>query len=178
MNSQYPRGTLGHVLDALRDWGIPEIIAGTVTFGKYSLTSSQQLYYGENLFAEYKYFDGIEQPLFRWHMNASSYGTQRMVRQDDNTLKPAFRLSLGVHNNASLVIEGDEATPELHRFLLGEALTNWMDRPGYKLSKESGAFFQGGSDNPEGKWFYIEFWEPQGAQAFVDFVNENFKPKT
>ena len=29
---------------------------------------------------------------------------------------------------------------------------------------------------PNGKWFYIEFWKPSGAQAYVDKLNAEYKP--
>jgi hypothetical protein len=174
----YPRKSLGHILQALRDWGIPETIAGSVTVGMFDGDQNKRdrIFYGNQLLAEYKYFEGIEQPLFRWHMHQESYGAQPLEVQEDGSLKPKFRLSIGPHGNASLIFNGHEATPQLYQFLCGECLVNYTNMPGYKLTQDSGAFFQGGSGRPDGGWFYIEFWEPKGAQAFVDFVNENYKP--
>lgn len=31
-----------------------------------------------------------------------------------------------------------------------------------------------GSSGPYEEFIYIEFWKPEGAQAFVDYVNNNF----
>lgn len=187
----YPRTSLGHILQALRDWGIPETIAGSVTVGLFDSDQNKRdrVFYGGQLFAEYKYLDGIEQPLFRWHQHALSYGTQRLERQEDGSLKPKFRLSLGPHGHAALIIQGHEAVPELHAFL--DKLcpvfplkkmrdhpvpTEPVDAAPFNVVMNSGACFQGGQKDPNGNYFYIEFWRPEGAQAFVDYVNENYKP--
>jgi hypothetical protein len=166
--SGYPRSSIGDVLFHLRKHGVPETIAGSVTVG------DEQIKYGGKHFARYKYFDDIEQPLFNFV--DGSYRQQPIMVEEGGTQKPMFRLSLGPHDNPSLIFEGHDATPELHDFIRSECLTQWMDKPGYQISKDSGAFFQGGSHDRDGKYIYIEFWIPRGAQTFVDFVNSNYKP--
>jgi hypothetical protein len=49
-----------------------------------------------------------------------------------------------------------------------------MDDERYKIRQQAGAFLQGGHDREEG-WILIEFWKPDGAQAIVDWVNQNWK---
>ena len=176
--NNYPRQSVGHVLQALRDLGVPENIAGTVTLAKNDQTSGRdRIFYHDQLFAEYKYFEGIEQPLFCFHSGWRSFAQQKLELQEDGSLKPLFRLSLGIYGETSFVISGHDASPQLHKFIHIECLTNWIDRPGYKLTYESGAFFQAGHDDPNGEYIYIEFWKPKGAQAFVDFINANYKPQ-
>lgn len=165
---QYERGTTGHVLNALCELGVPVVIAEAVGFSNGSV-----LMYGGEEFCTYQYFNGIDQPLFRFKDKA--YKRQHMVVDRENVIaRPQFRLGLSVQDTPGLTISGPEATPELHNFIKTECLTNWMDKPGYKVNKEAGAYFQGGSENPKGQYIFIEFWKPKGAQAFVDFVNKNY----
>lgn len=168
MTTQYPRTSIGHVLHYLREWGVPETTAGRVTVGNGKISD------GNKLFALYRYFDGIEQPLFMFMDTA--FKNQIVEIQADGSLKAKFRLCLGAHMSPSLVVEGHQATRELYEFLQRKCFTQYIDEPGYQLTQRSGAFFQGGSHDADGKWFYVEFWRPEGAQAFVDFVNENYKP--
>lgn len=131
----------------------------------------------ETVVGEYKYFDGIEQPLFRWnHENTSRFREHRMVVDTEGQVFPMFRLSFSIQTSPGLVIEGKQATPDLHEFIRHQMLTQWIDQPGYKLTKNSGAFFQGGSHDPDGKYIFIEFWIPKGAQAWIDHLNENYRP--
>jgi len=180
MSSQYDRGTVEHVLQHLREWGVPDRVVETVTIevGKRHPPGSVGVirYYG-NLFAEYKYFEGIEQPLFRFRQSAKVHAVQRIEAQEDGTLRAKFRLMLSPHHTPALMVEGPEATPELHDFLVKECLSGLSDKPGHRVMKAAGAFFQGGRHQPRGGWFYVEFAHSRHAQAFVDFVNANYHPK-
>lgn len=172
MNSQYPRNSLGHILDSLRDLGIPETISGSVTVGDGKVN-----YTGET-FAHYKYFDGIEQPLFRFSNIA--YNQHRHIIDHDEKLKSNFHLSLSNQNTPGLIVTGFDASQNLRDFIKRTMLTSIMTEPGYKLKTESGAFFQGGAEDaspdhdPFMGYLFIEFWKSEGAQAFVDYINENF----
>lgn len=169
----YEKGTTGHVLNALCHWGVPISVVENLHFTKDGLLKDSR---GE-LFGRYKYFDGIEQPLFIFTNRA--LGKQRFVRVEEEgatVLAPDFRLSLSTHDTPGLIIDGDDATPELH-FKLRRCLTNYMYDPWYEIHKAAGAFFQGGAHYPEGRFFYIEFWLPAGAQAFVDRLNAEYRPK-
>lgn len=163
--SQYQRGSIGHVLHHLREWGIIETIAGSVMVGDGAIT------YGGEEFAKYKYFDGIEQPLFRFQNEV--YMRQHYVRQTDDSFRPDFKLTLSDNDRVCLAIKGLAATPKLHDFVHYEVMTTFVLKPGYTLTKNSGAVFQSGINNKYGE-FTIEFLKPIGAQAFVKYINESF----
>jgi hypothetical protein len=168
MTTEYARKTVGHILHHLRERGIPERIAGTVTVGAGVINLFQ-----EN-FGVYKYFNGIEQPLFRFQDRV--YGQHHHV-VDGDYLISNFHLSLSVHNTAGLVVTGWDATQDLRAFL-HRMFTNMMTDECYAIHKDAGAFFQGGSvEAPEDEhgFIYVEFWKPEKAQAFVDYLNKNFK---
>lgn len=158
----YDRHCPGHVLNNLCHLGIPLQIVSSLTVSKDSIN------YSGKRFAVYKYFEGIDQPLF--HFDDHHY--QTMLNHDGN-----YVLSLGVHGNPSLVLTGGYHADKVAWETINRGLTNYMLDPFYKLKNESGAFFQGGSqwiDNTEG-FLYVEFWKPSGAQAWVDAFNEALK---
>ena len=170
----YDRKTVGHVIQALRNLGFTEIVTGQVQIGDGEVTL------GDRLFARYRYFDGIEQPLFRFTHDAvagSHPGPMRhtWVRDENNVLRPRFRLGLSVHDTPSLEVYGVDATAELHRYIGRVMLTQWSDRETYRLSQAAGAFFQGGSEDENGECIYIEFWKPAGAEAWVDYLNSTYE---
>ena len=167
----YERPSTGHVLNALSHLGVPMHIAESVQFDK---DGGMKL--NGKPFCKYKYFDGIDQPLFLFF--GFNYSQQKMVVQQDSSLHPAFQLSLSSHDTAGLIFDGQEATPELHEFLTSIMSCCDSRDHRYNLRQACGAFFQGGHDRPDGGYFYIEFWNSIGAQAFVDYVNENYKPKS
>lgn len=167
MTTEYQRKTVGHILHHLRERGIPERIAGSVTVGAGVINLDQRN------FAVYKYFNGIEQPLFRFQDRV--YGQHQHV-VEDGKLKSNFHLSLSVHGTAGLVVTGWDASNELRMFLL-RMLTNNMTDECYSIHKNACAFFQGGSsvtEDSEHGFIYIEFWKPEKAQVFIDYLNKNF----
>ncbi len=174
MTQMYERRSIGHVLEALRALGIPETIAGTVTVG------GGEIKYHAEVFATYKYFDDIEQPLFNFKHPV--YNQQKCVVNDGKplTMRPSFRLTLSHHQTPGLIITGLLATQNLRQFIRG-VMTNLSTDPCYEISQNAGAFFQGGYENanvdadPQVGYIYIEFWKPSGAQKFVDYINDNFK---
>jgi hypothetical protein len=169
---KYERGSAGHVMNALHECGVPIRIIEDVSF-----SNGSDLMYNGKEFCKYKYFDGIDQPLFRFQ--GTTYGKQRMVvNPEAGTRRPQFHLGLSVQDTPGLMIDGPEASVELHEFIRYTCLSNFMNQPGYKLKNDSGAFFQGGSERPDGEFIFIEFWKPKGAQAFVDFINNNYVVNT
>lgn len=167
----YERSSTGHVLNALSHLGIPMHVVESVQFAE-----DREMKLHGKLFGKYKYFEGIEQPLFLFF--GTNYNQQKMVIQQDKSLRPAFHLCLSNHDTPGLIFSGREATVELHEFMTGLLSANHIDDPRYHLRQTAGAFFQGGHQRPDGEYIYIEFWQPKGAQAFVDYVNENYKPKS
>lgn len=170
--SSHPRGSFGHVFDAMRKHGVSEDIIQRLNFKEGGVIVNEDT---EKVFASFKYFDGMEDPLF--YFQEGKYMKQGYIVQEDGTKKPDFKLKMYVHNSPALVFHDRDAAPELHDFIREEMMTSWTDEPGYTLTNESGAFFQGGSESRDGGFIYIEFWKPAGAQAFVDYINENYKPK-
>lgn len=121
--------------------------------------------------ADYRYFDGIDYPLFLWkHPSVAEYIGQRILTQPNGFLKADFRLNYTHHNTLGFIISGENASPLIHTAIM-RMLTNWTNDPRYDLTKDAGAFFQGGSNDRNGKWFYVEFWKPEGAQAWMDQFN-------
>jgi hypothetical protein len=169
---KYERMSTGHVLNALCHWGIPVTQVETFyTTPKHEIKNNRGQVIGR-----YKYFDGIEQPLFYFNSpyewNNHQYTTERIEERD--YIRPNFRLQLSPAGTPGLLVDQKElATPLLHRILCA-TLTNWMKDPWYAIHKDAGAFFQGGYGSPEGEYFYIEFWQSKGAQAYIDRLNSEY----
>lgn len=167
-----PRMSVGDVLNAL--CRIEQVPLSTV---ERFVVSGDTISIGEQKPAagHYKYFDGIEQPLFMW-TGERHYAKHHFQMNDNGEIIPMFRLSLGPHGNPAFIINGPDATSELHQ-ALHRMLTNIITAEEYQIHKNAGAFFQGGSDNPGGQHFYMEFWRPEGAQAFIDHLNKMYRPQ-
>lgn len=141
-----------------------------------------KIFYRNAEVAAFRWMDEITNPLISWRSpDFRTYSRQVMMLDkepiDDKeqiVLRPKFRLTLSCHDMACFEISGRDAVPELFDFLKG-MLTNLTTDPRYKIHTDAGAFFQGGYADPNGKWFLIEFWKPAGAQAFIDYLNENYK---
>ena len=163
----YDRGTLGHVLNSLVEYGISVRIVGDIKFGKDTHNGRNLLHYQGKEFGHYRYIDGIEQPLFYFQdpvylSQTNYYGNHQLV--------------LYVHGSASLVMH-KHPSPRIVHETIRRCLTNYMPDEFYKLQQDAGAFFQGGSENPDGDFFYVEFWKPQGAQAWVDGFNRELQKR-
>ena len=168
----YPHGTHGAVLNAaVRIENIPLNRVEHFTLGEHNTIKV-----GDKLVGRYKWFEDITQPLFIWlDSEYRAYAQHRFV-SDNGVLIPKFRLTLCVQGSPAFEIDGPNATPELHEFLMG-MLTNWTLDPCYDIHQEAGAFFQGGAHAPDGQFFMIEFWKPKGIQAFMDYLNNNYRVK-
>ena len=169
----YERESVGHILNALYHWGVP-----LNTVEQVQVSGDGEIKLNETLFARYKYFDGIEQPLFFFRdtvFNKQRFLTSKTKETEESVLIPDFRLLLSSHGTPGFIIDGQDATPELGYFLR-RTLTNLTTDHWYKIHQEAEAFFQGGSNDFKGQWFYIEFWKPKGAQAYIDKLNEEYRP--
>lgn len=178
----YAWGTSGAVLNAaVRQENLPLSKVEDLQIGEYRAGEYGTLTYRGNVVARYKWIDGITYPIFSWvGEEFNLYNQHSFVLQKDDTFKPKFRLSLCCHGTPAFQISGEQATPELHQFLHG-MLTNWTKDPCYEIHQNAGAFFQGGSHDPDGQFIMIEFWKPAGAEAFMKYLNENYvvgKPST
>lgn len=166
----YNHGTVGAILNAARRYE-------NVPLGKVERfqVGGGVIADGVNIIARYKWFDGLDRPCFYWLGEYRTYSNFRMQERDGKQV-PKFRATLTCHEMAGLEVNGELATPALHRFFR-RMLTNYTNDPCYALHKACGAFFQGGSQDANGKWFLLEFWIPAGVQAFIDYLNENYDPE-
>lgn len=180
----YDWGTAGAILNSLcKHYNIPLPTVERLRIDKGELTEN------DKLFANYKWIEGIERPLFRFS-DYVTYGRQNRFVEG----KPKFHLELYVHNNPGFVVsefrDKKLFTPELWQFvdrMMSANISHMSEHPSeyekkehemYQLRQAAGAFFQGGASGPDQKFIYIEFWKPEGAQAFVDYINENFRYKS
>lgn len=182
----YPLKSGGGVLNSLCAERVP-----LNTVERLTIMGDGTLKDGEETFARYKYFNGIDKPLF--FFTKDNYARQDAMWHtvdDKKVLRPHLKLSLYLHDNASLVLyqprDGSVFTEELYDFIkyfiganishINETSPDWMkqNHEMYKIRQDAGAFFQGGSDGFQNGFLYIEFWKPEGAQAFVDYINNNF----
>lgn len=127
-----------------------------------------------DVLGQYKWFSEFGKYLFYWYSDI--YNRQTFVIQEDKSLKPEFRLQLSLNRMACIHVSGFE--PELMKEIktfIRSMLTNYMEDPCYELTQQAGAFFQSGSEKEVPDYILIEFWKPQGAQAWVEHFNANFK---
>jgi hypothetical protein len=182
----YPAKSGGGILNALCNERVPLNIVERLT-----INGDGTLNDGTVQFARYKHFNGIDKPLFFFANDA--YARQNAMWHDvgnKKVLRPNLKLCMYLHGNASLVLykprDGSVFTEELYDFINGfiganishinESSPEWVkqNHEMYKIRKEAAAFFQGGSDGFHNGFLYIEFWKPEGAQAFVDYINNTF----
>lgn len=90
-------------------------------------------------------------------------------------LVPMFIPQIYNRHSVGMQWRDEMAPPELHNFLMCELFTIWMDRPGYKIRKDSHPFFQGGSHGADEGWFYVEFLGRRDVYKTVAWINENFR---
>ena len=166
----YDHGTPGAVLNHLvRGENVPLSVVETLQIGK------EVIMKGNEQVGMFKWFDGISTPCVLWLVpSAHAYREPKVIIKNGISV-PQFRPSLCVHGTPALEVSGEWATPALHWFLQG-MLTNWTDDERYKLHQAAGAFFQGGHSDPNGKWFLMEFWKPEGVEAFIQYINEHYDP--
>lgn len=159
------RGSMGSILNALHKWGVPLNIVESVT------VENGHIKYKDEFFARYKFFDGIEQPLFYFQSDSYNQLCHKVSSNSTGKLISTFSLVLSPHDTPGMISRYN--VPGLHSFLR-RTLTNYTTDPWYRVHQDAGAFFQGGSESPNSDWYYIEFWKPEGAQAYVNKVNEEF----
>ena len=80
--------------------------------------------------------------------------------------------SVKTTNSGMQGIELYQGNLEHHELLRNMVTTPWKDHPAYPLRTASGAFLQGQTDQKGHEWTLVEFWQKDGVQAFVDFLNE------
>lgn len=166
----YDHGAPGAVLNHLvRGENVPLSIVETLQIG------NKVIMKGNEQVGMFKWFDGISTPCVLWQGEFYKNYSKHKAVNKDVTVVPVFRPSLCVNGTPALEVSGNWATPALHYFLRG-MFTNWTEDERYSIHQAAGAFFQGGHNDPDGKWFLVEFWKPEGVEAFIQYVNEHYDP--
>lgn len=164
------RGTVNHVLNALNQFGVPLGISQNCGIGGENITLNNQV------IARYRYFDSIDQPLF--FIKDKYYMKHPVVSvPETNEVKTVFRLTLSPNSEYPwLSISGHQATSELRRFIMLMCHPSSDDDFSCELLDEPHEMFNGldHSDIP----IIVEFRNSKSAQAFVDYLNENYKVKS
>lgn len=77
-----------------------------------------------------------------------------------------------------LYLFGNYVTPQVHREFTRIMACNDMRTLEYAARNKVNAFFQGGSEDPNGKFVFIEFMKPElkGHEDFMDLINGRVGP--
>lgn len=162
----YKFGTAGAVLNACCSFErIPLRIVEDFKIGVGTIV------YMEKLIARYRWFDGIDKPLFQWiDSDFQIYSQQKMILDEKDFngvkrkgLRPQFKLSLSPNMLPAFEIYGRDANPELlhfiqsHQSCVGTII----------ISQNTIGMFNGVK-------YFVEFNDPEKAKSFIDYVNENY----
>jgi hypothetical protein len=169
----YPKGSAGHVLNSLVDVGVPLQIVDKVGIGAWIVS------YNGEILARFKNFEEIEQTLFCFKDKAYSQQFTTVLNGD---VKPCFKLLLNQNDKPALIVTDKLVTQRLVEFI--ELMLNRVTAIGFDmlfaivkassptvLAKPSPKDYNGDSQS---LYLEIQFDNPNGAQAFVDYVNVNF----
>lgn len=137
-------------------YDLPETIGSDIDFFNGEILNRHNRVIGR-----YRYFDEVGEYYISYGDEIQSHRSGFKPCLSNNML-PAFQ------------VYGAKATPRLHAFIKS-MMTNQMTDPCYKLSRDAGAFFQGGSNDPEAGWFLIEFWNPKGVKAWMEHLNQHYR---
>ena len=172
--SFYNKGSLGHTLQSLKKLGIPLPIVEEVTV---DITEDRKtLKYGSKVFAYFDDKPNIEEALFHFTDEYKVYKEllNKMVIQPDNSLRPEFKLSLDKDGVVCLEIFSRCCCEDLYTFLTDMFTINSSDDR-YWLTSKAGAFFAKGEKDKNADYYKIEFWKPEGAQAWLQYFNDHYK---
>jgi hypothetical protein len=173
-----PWGTLRHLKDSLEEYGISKEIVARLRIIVDNLEVPEEdrelkMFDGDCLFGHAKYFNGIEQPLFSFH--DASWIKSNVKVEEDGSKKLQLQLRLE-WDLPCINMSGDNLTQSLYEFvvrLFDNNRTNHGDA--YKLREAARVKLY--TDDPEvyGRSIDMTFFEPKNAQAFVDYINTNYK---
>lgn len=138
----YEWGTAGAILNAaVRNEHLPLYIVECSAIGEISNDGIGVLKHGGEVICRYKWFKGINYPIFQWMGKYITYRQHTFILFEDNKLKANFRLSLSSSDTVALVIADRQATPSLHK-MLKSMITDDQTDPCYEISKNAGAVFR------------------------------------
>jgi hypothetical protein len=162
------------VIEQISLRGFPEKLIPQLVFTK------TQFKIGEDIHGNYKFFDCLDNPVI--YFKDTRYNKQQVTERLSDYITPyyhekipRFHLSLNRNNKPCLEVKGDLATASLYTFLKNITDIDKISDELFDLNVDADAYFDIGSDNPEGKHFSIEFRIAYGAQRFIDYVNNHFR---
>ena len=166
---QYAAPTTGHIINAMYHYGIPLHVIDGLSVGIRGGIIDMAEFRVNKLsdgkpFCVGKYFDGIDQPLFRF---------EQLVYQCLQDEEGNYQLTLGNHNQPSLVLHGNHCKDAYP--VIMACLSNYTKDPVYKLKTDAGAFFQSGYYDPEADFYYLNFTNAEKAQLWLDYFNQKLK---
>lgn len=168
------KGTTAHTLNSLYYYGVSLEVVKTLVVEKFCIKKIVDEHFSEQ-FADYKYFDGIESPLFRF-ANKVYRQKVKLVKIDKKSFyKPVFSLSLSIQRTACLSIEGDYVTQELYNLVL-KSFTDDSKNEWFNITRAAQARFTEGKNKPNEKVILIEFLNPSKAQNYIDKLNKVYIP--
>lgn len=166
----YDHGTPGAVLNAaVRYENVPLHKVERFQVGDGVITD------GVNIIARYKWFDGLDHPCFYWLGEYRRYSEFRMQDRDGKQV-PKFRATLTCHGTVGLEVNKELAVPALYQFI-NKTKSSHSNKEGHSVYESCGAMCHGGCHDNDGRRILLEFWKPEGVQAFVDYLNENYDPE-
>lgn len=68
-----------------------------------------------------------------------------------------------------VILAGDMVTPQVHEAFKFVMNDNWMGSECYEARNKVSAFFQSGSENPDGRYVFIELWNTRNPEAVAEF---------
>lgn len=166
---RYTRYNAGHVMNALSAYGIPLHLVERVQFSR-----DDRLTLDGKHFATYAYFEGIEQPIF-------GFSDCTYLDAGDNGQQADFRLNLFAHQkqHPCLLIAKEQVSDEFRAYLTDKIFHSTYalrDDTAFELAHSCGAKFKWGFRRHIREFVCIEFWYPEHAQAFVQYLNTQWRP--
>ena len=170
------KGTTTYTLNSLYYYGVSLEVVQTLVVDKFCINKIIDEQFSEK-FADYKYFDDIDYPLFRFKNKLYKQKVKLVKKEGKSFYKPIFSLSLSTQRTACLLIEDAYASEELFK-LVTKSFTNDNKSEWFNLVQQSKARFTEGRNKPNDKYILIEFLNPSKAQAYVDKLNKKYIPNT
>jgi hypothetical protein len=170
----YQKNTFGHILQALRLLGLPESVTGEVILHANGLIVLRGTPY-----ASYKYFDSLDQPLFRFQYPGHYH--HKFVRMPDNLMQVQFGLSLSPSGTPGFEIHGGAATQELWDLIV--SMKDWTyGEDVQKLTQAANPIVLRRISATQDKYrtpynqdgICVEFWNEAGAQAWLDKLSQEY----
>ena len=129
---------------------------------------------GDKLIGSAKYFYGIEKPLFSFY-DSPMKSCVKTEKDGSKKLELQLYLECGLPN---IFISDDDLPDSLYEFIT-RIFDNRCTNHGevYKLREEARIVLDADDGWPgrSKKFIDMTFYEPSKAQAFVDYINNNYK---